>query len=96
MDLAVWRDISLIWLILLALISVLPVAIVSFFAIRGLHRLRQVAKRYLPLAAQKSRLVADKVELVSQKVTGPIVGVQTRAAQANGITNAIWRRGKTR
>lgn len=96
MDLAVWRDVALIWLILLALISVLPVAIVSFFAIRGLHRLRQVAKRYLPLAAQKARLVADKVELVSQKVTGPIVGVQTRAAQVNGITNAIWRRGKTR
>ena len=96
MDLAVWRDISLIWLMLLALIGTLPLAVLFFFAIRGLHRLRQLAKLYLPIAREKTRLVADKAEQVSHKVTGPIIGIQARAAQANGITKAIWTRSKTR
>jgi hypothetical protein len=96
MDLAVWSDISLLWLILLALTSILPLAILFFFAIRGLHRLRQLAVLYLPIAREKTRLVADTAEQVSRKVTAPIIHIQARAAQANGITKAIWTRSKTR
>jgi hypothetical protein len=43
MDLAVFRDISLLWLIFLTLISILPFAVLFFFAIQGMRRLRQLA-----------------------------------------------------
>ena len=92
MDLAVWRDISLMWLILLTLVAVLPFSILFFFAVRGMHRLRQVVKQYLPLAQEKARLVADKTEEVSIKVAGPFIDAQAKASQAGRMTKVILRR----
>lgn len=92
MGLAVFRDISLIWLIFLTLIAVLPFAFVFFFAIKGMIRLRQLAKQYLPIAQEKAQLVADKTEEISYKVAKPIIQTQAKAAQANGLAKAIFAR----
>jgi hypothetical protein len=94
MDLTVWRDISLIWLLFLTLLAVLPFGVLFFFAIKGMHRLRQLAKQYLPLAQEKARLVSDQTEKISQKVVSPIIGAHARAAQANRVTEAILTRRK--
>ena len=94
MGLAVWRDISLLWLILLTLISVLPFSVVFYFAVRGMRRLRQLAILYLPIAQDKARIVANTTEQISLQVASPIVGVQTKAAQVNGLTKAIFARRK--
>jgi CBS domain containing-hemolysin-like protein len=92
MGLAVWSDISLMWLIVLTLIAILPFAVLFFFAIRGLHRLRQLAKQFLPIAQQKARLVADTTDQISLKVTSPIIGAHARAAQVNTVRKAILTR----
>ena len=92
MGLAVWRDISLMWLIFLALISVLPFAAIFFFAIRGMIRLRQLAKLYLPIVQDKARLVADTTDQISQKVASPIVNIHAKTAQVNGVRKAIFTR----
>jgi hypothetical protein len=92
--LAVFRDISLLWLIFLTLIAVLPWGVIFFFAIKGMIRLRELAVLYLPIAQEKSRLVADKTEEVSQKVAEPFIRVHAKGAQANGIKNAILPRRK--
>ena len=94
MGLATWRDISLIWLLFLTLIAVLPFGVLFFFAIKGMRRLRQLAKQYLPLAQEKARLVADKTEEVSHKVASPFIGAHARAAQVHGTTKAILTRRK--
>lgn len=90
--LAVFRDISLLWLILLTLIAVLPCGVAFYFAVCGLRRLRQLIKHYLPLVQQKAALLADKTEQVSQEVVEPFIGVQARAAEAAAIRRAILRR----
>jgi hypothetical protein len=95
MDLAVWRDVSLLWLIFLTLITVLPFAVLFFYAIKGLHRLRQLAKQYLPIAQEKARMVAGKTEEISQQIAGPIIAIQSKSAQANSITKAIFTRRKS-
>ncbi len=94
MGLAVWRDISLMWLLFLTLLAVLPFGVLFFFAVKGMRRLRQLAKQYLPLVQEKARLVSGKTEEISQKVTNPIIGAHARAAQANGLTKAILTRRK--
>lgn len=94
MGLAVFRDISLLWLIFLTLIAVLPFGVLFFFAVRGMRRLRQLAKQYLPVAQEKARLVANKTEEVSRKVTNPVIHTQVRAAQVGGLTRAIFSRRK--
>jgi hypothetical protein len=90
--LAVFRDISLLWLIFLTLIAVLPWGVIFFFAIKGMIRLRELALLYLPIAQEKARFVADKTEEVSQKVAEPFIQVHAKGAQANGIKNTIFRR----
>jgi hypothetical protein len=92
MGLAVWRDISLLWLIFLSLIAVLPFAVLFFYAIKGLHRLRQWVERFLPLAQEKARLVADKSEEYSRKVASPVISAHVKTAQVNGIRKAIFTR----
>jgi hypothetical protein len=92
MGLAVFRDISLLWLIFLTLIALLPFGVLFFFAIQGMHRLRQLAKQYLPIAQEKARWVAGKTEEVSQKVSDPIIGVKAKTAQVDGIRKAIFTR----
>jgi hypothetical protein len=92
MSLAVWRDISLLWLIFLALIAVLPFGVIFYFAIRGMHRLRQLALLYLPLVQDKTRLVADRTDEISQKVTKPVISAQARVAQVDGMRKAILTR----
>ena len=92
MDLAVYRDISLLWLIFLTLIAILPVGVLFFFAIRGMHKLRQLAKLYLPLVQERARWIADKTEEVSQKVSDPIISVKAKTAQVHGIRKAIFTR----
>jgi hypothetical protein len=95
MDLATMRDISLLWLILLGLITILPITVIFYYLIRGMTRLRQLALEYLPIAQEKTRFVAVKTEEISQKVASPIISVQTKAAQVNGVTRAAFSRRKS-
>lgn len=92
MDLAVWRDISLLWLIFLTLIAILPFAVLFFFAIKGMLRLRQLAVMYLPLLQEKASLVATKTDEISRSVTSPIINAKAKTAQVNGIRSAIFTR----
>jgi hypothetical protein len=94
MGLAVWRDVSLIWLIFLTFLTILPFAILFYYMIRGLHRLRQLAKMYLPIALQKTRQVADITEQVSFRVTDPIIRARAKTAQAQSVSRAILGRRK--
>jgi hypothetical protein len=89
---SVWADISLLWLIGLALITILPLAVLFFFCIRGMIWLRHQAIVYLPLVADRLRLVADTSETISQKVATPIIQVEAKAAQVHGVTKAIFSR----
>jgi hypothetical protein len=92
MGLAVWRDISLLWLIFLTFVSVLPFVVLFFFLIKGMHRLRQLLVIYLPIVQDKARLVADKSEEISQKVADPFIGMHVKAAQVDGLRKAIFTR----
>jgi hypothetical protein len=94
--LATWRDISLIWLIFLTLLTILPISILFFYVIKGLNRLRQLVKIYLPIAQEKARFVAFKTDEIGQRIAEPIIGAHAKAAQVDGATKAIFRRRRSR
>jgi hypothetical protein len=91
----VWRDISLMWLILLTLIAALPFGVVFFFVIKGMHHLRQLAKRHLPPVQEQVRRVAAKTEEISEQVARPVVELHARSAQVDTIARTILRRNRT-
>ena len=92
MGLAVFRDISLLWLIFLTLLAVIPIGVLFFFAIKGLIRLRAWLVLYLPLAQEKARLVSTTTARVCDKIAAPIVYTSATAARVNGLVKAMWRR----
>jgi hypothetical protein len=92
--LSAWADVSLMWLILLTLLMVIPIGVIFFFAVKGMHRLRQLAKLYLPIAQEKTRFVADKTEEISIQIANPFIAVNAKAAQVSGVTRAIFARRK--
>jgi len=92
MGLAVWRDISLLWLIFLGFLSILPFVVLFFYLIKGMRRLRQLLVMYLPIVQEKARLVADKSGEISEKVASPIIAMHAKTAQVDGLRKAIFTR----
>ena len=90
----VWRDISLMWLILLTFVAVLPFGVIFYLAVRGMRRLRQVLKKYFPLAQDRVDQVAHKAEEISDKVAQPVVELYAKAAQVNTMARTILRRNE--
>ena len=94
--LATWRDISLIWLIFLTLLTILPISILFFYVIKGLNRLRQLVKIYMPIVQEKARFVSIKADEIGQRITSPIIGAHAKAAQVDGVTRAIFGRRRSK
>jgi len=92
MGLAVWRDISLLWLIFLSLIAILPIGVVLFFAIKGMHRLRQLTVTFLSRVQETASLVAVKTDEISGKIVTPFIEARAKAAQVNSMCSAIFTR----
>ena len=90
----VWRDISLMWLILLTFIAVLPFGVIFYLAVRGMRRLRQVLVEFFPLAQEWVGQVAIKTKEISDKVARPVVDLYARAAQLNTMARTILRRNE--
>lgn len=86
------RDVSIVWLNCLAMICVVPFGLAFFFAIIGLRRLRQLAKRHLPAAQEKAQSLADATETASQKLAAPVIGLQVKGTQIGSAIHAILRR----
>jgi hypothetical protein len=92
MSVSVWADISLIWLLSLALVGILPIAAILFLAIRGMRRVNELAREYLPIAGDKVEMVADKTGEICAKITNPTIKTYSAAARVRGMTHAIFRR----
>jgi hypothetical protein len=88
----VWRDVSLLWLNCLTFIAVVPFGVLFFFAVKGMRRLRQLAKKYLPVAQDKAQSVADVADRTSQKLAAPVIGLHVKTTQIDGMIRAIRRR----
>ena len=92
--LAVWRDISLLWLIFLTLIPAVLAGVILFFCIKGMHRLRQLAKKGLSIGQNAARQVASGTERASQKVVSPFIAAQAAGARIGAIARTPWTRRK--
>jgi hypothetical protein len=69
--------------------------VVFFYAVKGVRRVRQVAKKHLPRAQEQARLVAAKTEEVSEQVVLPVVELYARTAKVGTMARTILRRNRT-
>ncbi len=81
MNLAAWRDASLVLLALQTLLLVIVVGAVLYFLNRGMAALRRTLRRTFPLVQARLWRVAEISRQVSEKAVAPVIRAETAAAR---------------
>ena len=89
MDLAAWRDLSLIWLIFLAfVIGIVPLAML-YFVVRGMLAVNRSVPRYLKLGQYYSGIVRDQTRKYSLLAAEPVTKAHGQAARVQSIVQHL-------
>jgi hypothetical protein len=92
MDLAAWRDLSLIWLSLLAFIIGLVPLVILYFAVRGMMAVNRTLPRYLKLGQYYSGIARDQTRKYSTQLAEPLTKAHGEAARVQTILYNLWPR----
>lgn len=81
MNLAAWRDLSIILLAIQTLLMVAVVGVVLYLLNRGMAKLRGALARFAPLAQERLWRVSHASQRLSEKAVAPIIRAETANAQ---------------
>ncbi len=76
MSLALWRDISVVWLFLLCFIGMLIPLAVAYGAVWGMHKVLGRTRTTMLSAQSISSKVRSKTVAYSEKAVAPVIGAQ--------------------
>jgi len=89
MDLAAWRDLSLIWLIFLAFIIGIVPPVLLYFVVRGMLAVNRRVPRYLKLGQHYSGIVRDQTRKYSVQLAEPVTKAHGQAARVQSIVQHL-------
>lgn len=102
MDLALWRDIAVVWLAILCFIGlVIPLA-AMLFVVKGMHAAVNRTPALLRQVQGYSRAVRTQSEAASQRIAAPVVQAHREGTRLTTFLNRLLqrtdstRRGETR
>lgn len=87
MDLAFWRDLSIVLLCLEAFIMVLIPGVIFFFSIKGLQMLEKKLREVTPKVHEVFHKVNHVTRQASDKAASPFIAASAASAQVK----ALWR-----
>jgi hypothetical protein len=91
MDIAFWRDVSLVWLSLLCFIGlVIPLAVV-YFAVRGMNAAHTRLAPLLRRAQGYSQAMRNQSEALSYKVAEPVIQANLRITKVQTLLQTLSR-----
>jgi hypothetical protein len=89
MDLAAWRDLSLIWLIFLAFIPGLLPPVLLYFAVRGMLVVNRTLPRYFKLGQYYTGIARDQTRKYSALLAEPVTKAHGQAARVQAIVQHL-------
>ena len=89
MDLAAWRDLSLIWLSFLSFILGIVPLVLLYFAVRGMLVVNRKVPRYLKLGQYYSGIVRDQTRKYSLLAAEPVTKAHGQAARVETIIRRL-------
>lgn len=89
MTLANWRDLSIIWLALLAFIFSLVPAAISFLMVKGMLALNRKLREFFPKIYGYFRKADQITDQVSRKIIAPVIVAHEKTAQVRGSGYAL-------
>jgi hypothetical protein len=93
-DLAFWRDVSIVFLSIQTFILLLVPLVAFYFAVRGLNFLHIRLPRVMYKAQDISKQVRMKTEAASQRVADPVVRAQRERTKAEATLQSLIPSGK--
>lgn len=89
MDLADWRDLSIIWLSFLAfLIGIVP-PVLLYFVVRGMLAVNRAVPRYLKQGQHYSGIVRDQTRKYSVLLAEPVTKAHGQATRVQTIIQRL-------
>lgn len=89
MELALWRDIAVVWLAFLCFIGmVIPLA-VSLFAVKGMHAAVDRTPRLMRQLQGYSRALRNQVNTASQRVAEPVIQTRKQSTRLSTLITRI-------
>ncbi len=88
--LAPWRDLAIIWLVLLALIIMAVPGVLLFFAVKGLIALKRLIRKPLLQAQVWARRIQDGTTKATDKVAGVPIGIRAASTRAAVTTRGVF------
>lgn len=82
MNLAAWRDLSIILLAIQALLMVAIVGAMLYLLNRGMAKVRGAIRHYSPIVQDRLWRLSDVGKQISERVTAPIINAETASAKA--------------
>lgn len=85
MDLAAWRDVSLVWLSFLSFILGIVPLVLLYFLVRGMFIVNRAVPRYLKLGQYYSGIVRDQTRKYSLQLAEPVTKAHGQAARVQSV-----------
>lgn len=89
MDLAAWRDLSIIWLSFLAFIIGIAPAVLLYFMVRGMLVVNRTIPRYLKLGQYYSGIMRDQTRKYSGLLAEPVTKAHGGVARVQTIVQRL-------
>ena len=96
LSLAIWRDVSLIWLSLLCLIGLAVPLALAYLAVRGMDAALKKAGQGMQKAQGYSKIAREQTERLCAQARTPAVRVHRKVAYWRRVVNALWPRPSDR
>ena len=87
---ALWRDISVVFIIFETFILLLVPLGVLYFALRGMQWVRRKLAALLQSARQSVATVPGRAEQISRRISDPVVNTRRRLTKFQAATSALW------
>jgi len=89
-NLALWRDISIVWLSLFCFIGLAIPLVVLYFAVRGLQAAHNGTARLLQRAQGYSQLMQQQSQKLSQRAVEPVIQAHKEGVRAQTTVQRLW------
>ncbi len=88
--LAPWRDLAIIWLVLLALIIMAVPGVLLFFAVKGLRALKRWIRKPLLQAQVWARRIEHGTTKATDSVAEVPIGIRAASTRATVTTRGVF------
>jgi hypothetical protein len=94
-ELALWRDIALVWLALLCFIGLIIPLAVMLFAVKGMHVAVDRTPRLLRQLQGNTRAIRTQVDAAGQRAAEPVIQARKQQTRLATVMDRIFSREQT-